>query len=162
MEEMFEFEVVDRRDQLRAPQLRALFDLWQACAPPGGGLTRAMDIDPEKAGVADSFWWLDMLPAPPGQRPDFIGRRAGPTTIANYGFDPVGRPVSDFARIPAYGRILRMLRTVIDSGRPQRFTADLSVMSHGRLFDVEALGLPVAGADGRLSGVAGATLARFS
>lgn len=162
MEEMFRLETLDARDDLRAPELRALYDLWRAAMPPGGELPRAAAIDPVRAGVADSFWWLDIVPVPAGCVPDFIGRQAGRMTIVNYGFDPVGRRVGEFARVPAYGRILRVLRMVVESGRPQRFTADLSVMSHGRLFDVEALGLPVADADGRLSGVIGATLARFS
>ena len=162
MEEMYRLETVDRRDMLRAPELRALLDHWRDCIGPGAILPAGDQIDPARVGVADHFWWLDMVPAEPGGSPDFIGRRIGATTAANYGFDPTGRRISEFARIPSYGRILRMLRGVVETVQPQRFTADLSVMSHGRLFDVEALGLPVAGPDGRVCGALGATLARFS
>lgn len=162
MEEMFRLEPLDRRDMLRAPELRALLDHWQDRMRSGGLLPLGADIDPACAGVADHFWWLDMVPAESGGSPDFIGRRIGSITAANYGFDPTGRRISAFARVPSYGRILRMLRGVVEAGRPQRFTADLSVMSHGRLFDVEALGLPIAGPDGRVCGALGATLARFS
>lgn len=159
---MFRLEPVDRRDMLRAPALRALLDHWQACIQPGALLPSGSDIDPARVGLADHFWWLDMVPGCPGGGPDFIGRRIGAVTAANYGFDPTGHLVSEFARVPPYGRVLRMLRAVVDSGRPQRFTADLSVMAHGRLFDVEALGLPVIGMDGQQRGALGATLARFS
>ncbi|OYQ36465.1 hypothetical protein CHU95_04370 [Niveispirillum lacus] len=159
MSDAFTLDPVQRREDVRHPRLRLLYDAWAAAIVPGRDLP---DIDrllpAAQAVVGDDLWCLDIAVC--GGRMDFIGRHFGRSTIANYGMDPTGRPISDFARQPVFARVMRVLGSVASSGQPQRFTAEQSVMSDGRLLEVEALALPVAGMDGGLSGVLGATTAR--
>lgn len=163
MADAYTLEIGPARDLLRARHLRALFDAWTRAIQPTERLPHLAAIDPAAlAAVADRFWSFDLVSLPvPGGRPDFRGRRFGAITIASYQMDPAGRLVSEFTRMPVYARIFRVLTAVAgDGGQPVRFAADQSVMADGRLSDVEALGLPVAGDDGILSGIIGATYAR--
>lgn len=159
MSDAFILEPVKGRADLRHPCLRLLFDAWVGAIRPGAAMPVIDDVLPRAQDVVgDHLWWLEQLAG--DGRPDFIGRGFGRQTIANYGIDPTGRRISEFARQPVFGRIMRVLGAVIADPRPQRFVADQSVMSDGDLHDVEALALPVAGTDGRLWGVLGATRAR--
>ncbi|MFV3073934.1 hypothetical protein [Niveispirillum fermenti] len=163
MTDAYILDIGPAQGSLRALPLRMLFDAWTRAIRPGDRLPRLAAIDPTVlAVVADRFWSFDLLPSPvPGGRPDFRGRIFGAVTIASYQMDPAGRLVSEFIRMPVYARIFRVLSAVAGGGgQPVRFAADQSVMSDGRLSDVEALGLPVTGDDGVLSGIIGATYAR--
>lgn len=159
MKDAFTLDPVERRDDLRHPRLRLLYDAWAAAIPPGRDLP---DIDillpMAQTVMGDDLWCLDIVGW--GGRPDFVGRYFGRNTIINYEMDPTGRRISEFARQPVFARIMRVLGSVAAGGRPLRFAAEQSVMSDGRLLEVEALALPVADADGSLSGVLGATTAR--
>ncbi len=159
MSDAFTLDPVERRDDLRHPRLRLLYDAWAAAIPPGHDLPPIDRLLPTaQAVLGDDLWCLDIVGW--GGRPDYVGRYFGRNTITNYGIDPTGRSICDFARQPVFARIMRVLGAVAASGRPQRFAAEQSVMSDGRLLEVEALALPVADADGGLSGVLGATTAR--
>ena len=159
MNDAFTLDPVERRADLRHPRLCLLYDAWVATTAPGHSLP---DIDrllpAAQAVLGDDLWCLDIVGW--GGRPDFVGRYFGRNTIINYEMDPTGRRISEFARQPVFARIMRVLGSVAASGRPLRFAAEQSVMSDGRLLEVEALALPVArGGDG-LSCVLGATTAR--
>jgi len=159
MSDAFILEPVADRAVMRHPCLRLLFDAWVAAIPPGHAMPTIADLLPSAQAVAaDHLWWLERLPG--GGAADFVGRGFGRQTVANYGIDPTGRHIAEFARQPVFGRILRVLNTVATVQRPHRFAADQSVMSDGALYDVEALALPVAGPDGAFWGVLGATRAR--
>lgn len=159
MSDAFTLDPVERRDDLRHPRLRLLYDAWAAAIPPGRDLPEIDQLLPAaKAVLGDDLWCLDIVGW--GGRPDFIGRYFGRNTIANYGIDPTGHSIGEYARQPVFARIMRVLGSVAASGRPQRFAAEQSVMSDGRLLEVEALALPVADVGGGLSGILGATTAR--
>lgn len=159
MTDAFILEPLVDRAALRHPCLRLLFDAWQAAIMPGQTIPTIADLlPPAQAVAADHLWWLEQGPG--GGPKDFIGRGFGRQTVVNYGIDPTGRPIIEFARQPIFGRILRVLGTVAEAQTPHRFAADQSVMSHGALHDVEALALPVARPDGSFWGVLGATRAR--
>lgn len=159
MTDAFTLEAVCERDDLRHPRLRQLYDAWIGQCVVGYPMPAADSLLPvAQAILGEDLWYLDIILA--GDRVDFIGRFFGVNTVENYGIDPTGRRISEFARQPVFGRIMRVLGSVAGSGRPMRFAAEQSVMSDGRLWEVEALALPVADRDGILSGVIGATMAR--
>ncbi|MFV3131361.1 hypothetical protein [Niveispirillum sp. KHB5.9] len=161
MSDAFTLDPVEGRDQVRHPHLRLLYDAWVASMMPEQPLPVADRLlQLAQTILADDLWYLEIIGE--GERPDFIGRFFGRTTMENYGIDPTGRRISEFARQPVFARIMRVLGSVAASGLPMRFAAEQSVMSDGGLLEVEALALPVGGPDGRLLGVLGATTARPS
>lgn len=160
MSDAFTLDPVGRRDDLRHPRLRLLYDAWATAIPPGHDLPGIDLVLPAaRALMDDDLWCLDIVG--PDGRPDFVGRYFGRNTIRNYEMNPTGRRISEFSRQPVFARVMRVLGAVAAGRQPLRFAAEQSVMSDGRLLEVEALALPVAGADGRLSGVLGATTARL-
>ena len=159
MTDAFTVEPLKDRGDLRYPSLRLLFDAWNDALRPGWRWPVIDDLIPPAQGVAgDHLWWLEQVSI--DGRQDFIGRGFGQQTLINYGIDLTGQPVSEFARQPIFGRILRVLRAVVADPRPHHVVVDLSVMSQGLLHNAEALALPAARSDGTLWGVLGATQAR--
>lgn len=159
MADAFSIEPLRDRDDLRYSSLRLLYDAWVGAARVGYDWPLIDDLVPAaQVAAGDHLWWLEMVTGDGGM--DFIGRGFGRQTLINYGIDPTGRLISDFARQPVFGRVFRTLRTVVSDPQPYRLVADLSVMSEGRLHNSEALALPAVRPDGTLWGVLGATLAR--
>ena len=147
---------------LIAPELRLLHDLWRSSRPPEGTMAVAALLEGALSDpLHETLWWMDLGDAAPDGEPGFICRHFGIAMRLLYGVDPRGQPLIYFLRQPYMARAIAILRAVVRTGSPHRFTSETSVIPGAPLYDVEVLALPVGDMQGRLTGVVGATIVRL-
>lgn len=154
MEPAFTIGPVTGPAELRAEPLRRLLLAWQA-AGPGMPPVAALSI-PRTDPLHGLLWQFEVI----GACQDFRCVMMGEGTARTYGIDATGRPVTTLARSPFIGRVISLLRLTCREGLPVRFASESSVIPGRDLYDVEALSLPLAGPDGGVAGILGATVAR--
>lgn len=154
MEPAFTLGPVTGEAELRAEPLRRLLRLWQV-AGPGLPSASALSIG-ESDPLHTLLWGFEVM----GRCEDFRCTLVGAETERTYGMNPTGQPVSTLARSPFIGRVINILRLTCREAVPVRFASEASVIPGRDLYDIEALSLPLAGPDGGVAAILGATLAR--
>jgi len=142
--------MMDVRSQIQSPELRRLYDYWDAQKAGRDYPTRA-DLDPrELRYVLGDMLLLDVLRDPLR----FRFRLHGTNLVTRAGYDMTGRLVDDMPGESNRSLLLERCRTIVETGQPIR-DRHYRVLQ-GLRYHYEVLWLPLAGEDGQINMLLGA------